>query len=361
MDIDKIIREQINNVMDTEQLDSLSAYADQLSNGLSENFTFNQILERTLEGKSIFNSEETIDSLKDLFFLEIKAALIVGVEIIVICIIIGLLNNLSGSFGEKSISEISTLVCTTVIIGLILTNFNDIYDLTLSSIKTITYTMEILLPILLGLLISMGKIASGTIMNPLLLTSITIFESIIKNFILPAIFLSTMLNLINGLTEKDYVNLLSKFIRNAALFATGIILTLMSGIVAIQGLVVKTSDNLILGMAKYSLDSFIPIVGGFTADTVELFMKCMGSIKNVVGVFGIITIILLILSPIIRILAVAMVYKITALLVEPVATKKLSKTITELGTSLITMGAILFFSSLLFIIFITSIINLGGS
>ena len=150
------------------------------------------------------------------------------------------------------------------------TNFNTVYEMTLDAVKTITYTMEILLPVLIALLISMGQVASGTIMSPLLLTSVTIFQAIIKNIILPAIFVSTVLSLINCLTEKDYVNQLSRFIRQVALFAAGLIMTLMSGIIAVQGLIAKTSDGLLIGTAKYSLDAFIPIVGGFTSDTICL-------------------------------------------------------------------------------------------
>ena len=253
------------------------------------------------------------------------------------------------------------MTCSIVIIGLAMANFNTIYQLTIDSMKTIAYTMDILLPILIAILISMGQVASGTIMSPLLLTAVTIFQTIIKNIVLPAVFISTVLSLINCLTEKDYVNQLSKFIRQLALFVTGIIMTLMSGIIAIQGLIAKTSDSLLIGTAKYSIDEFIPIVGGFTADTIELFIKCMGSIKNVVGLFGIILIVILILTPIIKILAISVIYKVTALLIEPIASKKLSNGIGDIGTSLVTMGAILFFASLLFIIFITSIINLGVS
>ena len=233
--------------------------------------------------------------------------------------------------------------------------------MTMDAVKTITYTMEILLPILIAILISMGQIASGTIMSPLLLTAVTIFQFIIKNVILPAIFLSTVFTLLNCLTEKDYVNQLAKFLRQAALFITGIVLTLMTGIIAIQGLIAKTSDSLIIGTAKYSLDAFIPIVGGFAADTAELFLKCMGSIKSVVGVFGILLILCLILTPIIKILVIALVYKVTALLIEPVASKKIAAGVADVGTCLIMMGSVLFFASLLFIIFITSIINLGGN
>ena len=291
MDFDEIIKEQMGNVIDQEDVDSLSDYASSLSGGISDNFTIDKILDATLSGKSIFDSEEIIESLKDLFFYEIKSALIVGIEILTICVVIGLLKNLSGSFGKRGVSDIASLTCSIVIIGLAMTNFNTVYEMTLDAVKTITYTMEILLPVLIALLISMGQVASGTIMSPLLLTSVTIFQAIIKNVILPAIFISTVLSLINCLTEKDYVNQLSRFIRQVALFAAGLIMTLMSGIIAIQGLIAKTSDSLLIGTAKYSLDAFIPIVGGFTSDTIELFLKCMGSIKNVVGLFGIILIV----------------------------------------------------------------------
>ena len=351
----------MKNLVDQEQTDSLSDYASQLSGGISDNFTLDKIVDATLNGESIFDSKEIIESLKELFLYELRAALIVGVEILTICIVIGLLKNLSASFGKKGVSDIAGLVCSIVIIGLAMTNFQTIFQMTIDAVNTITYTMEILLPVLIVILISMGQVTSGTIMSPLLLTAVTIFQTIIKTVVLPAIFLSTVLSLINCLTEKDYVNQLSRFIRQVALFITGIIMTLMSGIIAIQGLIAQTSDSLILGTAKYSLDAFIPIVGGFTADTVELFLKCMGSIKGVVGVFGILVIAALILTPIIKILAISAIYKVTALLIEPVASKKLAAGISDIGTSLIAMGAILFFASLLFIIFITSIISLGGS
>ncbi len=114
-----------------------------------------------------------------------------------------------------------------------------------------------------------------------------------------------------------------------------------------------------IGTAKYSIDEFIPIVGGFTADTIELFIKCMGSIKTSSVWHH--TDCDIDLDTIIKILAISVIYKVTALLIEPIASKKLSNGIGDIGTSLVTMGAILFFASLLFIIFITSIINLGVS
>lgn len=361
MNIRDVIEKQFEQVVDQDKFSSLSEYASQLTNGISDQFTLEKILYATLEGENIFSSSNIIDSFKQLFLYELKGAFFIGAEILGICIIIGLLDHLSGSFENKNVHEIANLVCCTTIIGLVMINFKDVYTMTLDAVETITYTMNLILPILLGILAGMGQITSSTILNPLLLSMITAFQNMIKLIIIPAIFFGAVFTLLNCLTEKNYVNQISKFLRQSALMITGLIITLMSGAISIQGLITKTSDGLLMDTAKYALDSFIPIVGGFTSDTVELFLSCMGSIKNIVGVFGIILIILFNLMPIFKIIAIALIYKITAFLIEPIANKKIAEGINEVGTALITLSAILFFSSLLFILFITSILKLGGS
>ena len=360
-DMKDTLKEQFNNIIDQEQTADLSAYASQLTDGLSDYFTLDEILNATLEGKSIFDNPEMIASLKDLFLYEVRSALFISVEILTICIIAGLLKNLAGSFETKGISDIAGFVCMISVVGVTMLHFGQVYELTLDALKTMTYTMELLLPILIGILIAMGQVTSGTIMSPLILSVITVFHNIIKNIILPAVFFSAVFTLLNCITEKDYVNQLAKLIRKAALYGTGLIVTILSGIINIQGLISQTSDGLIINTAKYSLDAFIPIVGGFTADTVELFLSCMGSIKSIVGLFGIFLIITLILIPILKTLAIAGIYKVTACVIEPVASKKIAEGVSDIGTVLITLTAILFFTSLLFVLFITSIMKLGGN
>ena len=88
--MEEIIKEQMDNIIDEQETTDLSEYASKLTSGLSDHFTLENILDATLEGKSIFDSPELIDSFKQLFFYEVKSALVIGIEILTICIIIGL-------------------------------------------------------------------------------------------------------------------------------------------------------------------------------------------------------------------------------------------------------------------------------
>ncbi len=364
MDYGQIVKEQLNNVVDQEQMegiDEIGRHASELSQGLSDQFSFGNIIDATLSGESIFDSGQLIDSLKDLLIYEVRSALIIGTEILVICIAIGLLNNLASSFGKKSVSEVSLLICTMIIVGISIKSFDTAYELCLDSVAIMVNTMEILTPVLIGVLIATGNLTSGTILSPVIIGAVTGTGILLKKIILPAMFAATILALINCLTEKNYVNKLSKLIRNLAVGLTGLILAIMSGIITVQGLITETSDGLIINTAKYSLNTFIPIVGGFTSDTVELFLKCMGSIKSIVGVFGILTLIMLILVPIIKILIIALIYKLTAAAAEPIAENKISDGLNDMGSCLVSMASIMFFAALLFIIFISIIIGTGNA
>ena len=150
------------------------------------------------------------------------------------------------------------------------------------------------------------------------------------------------------------------FLRKVAIFATGFIVTVFSGITAIQGIVTKSADGLLVNTARFSISNFVPIVGKFASDSVDMVLSCGALIKNSIGLLGIIIIICLLTGPVIKMIAIAVIYKITAVLAEPVATKQISSTLNEMGSSVITMTVILGLSALMFLIFLTIIISIGG-
>ena len=358
MDYGEIVREQLGNVIDEEQLEKLDEIRRNAS--IPDMFSLESIIDTTLDGRSIFENNDLIESLRELILYEIRAAMIIAAEILTICIVIGLLNSLAGSFGKKSVTEVSQLVCTMIIIGISIKSFDISYELCMSAVETMVNTMEILTPVLTGVLIATGNMTSGTVLSPVIIASVTATGILIKKVILPAMFGATILALINCLTEKNYVNKLSKLIRNFSLAITGIALAVMSGIISVQGLIAETSDGLLINTAKYSLNTFIPIVGGFTSDTVELFLKCMGSIKSITGIFGMLMLVMLIITPIIKILAVALIYKITAAAAEPVTESKISDGLSDMGSCLASVAAVIFFTALMFIIFISVIVGIGS-
>lgn len=358
MEYEKILKEHLNNI-DLEGLENLAS-SSQESFEIIDETDVDSIISNILAGNQLFDSEKIINNLFELFMMEIRTAIIFSCEILIVCIVIGLLDGLSGPFGNKTVSSLGTIICSFVIIALCIGTFYQTYESCNETIGVMANTMEVLLPIMIPLLISMGGISSGSIMSPVIISAVTGFSFIMKRFVIPLVFLSAIFILINSITEKDYIKKLSIFLRKAALFITGLTITVFSGITAIQGIITKSADGILINTARFSIDNFVPIIGGFAADSLEMVINCVGLIKNVVGILGIITILSFIIIPIVKILAIAVVYKLTAIAAEPITNKNISDSLNEIGTAAITMTVILAATALMFLVFITIIINIGG-
>lgn len=358
MDYETIIEEQLNS-MDLSELEGIMSDASR-QGGIFDDITISQIINNLLNGDAIFNSDDIIDNLFNLFMMEVKSSVFLGCEILTICIVIGLLTNFSNTFGNKTVSSLGTMVCSIVIIALCIGSFHQTYQYCQDTMNTMTSSMEILLPIMIPLLISMGGISSGSIMNPVIIGAITGFNFIMQHVILPLVFLSAIFVLINSITEKDYVKKLSSFLRKGSIFLTGLLITIFTGITAIQGIITKSADGILINTAKFSIDNFVPIVGGFAADSLEMVISCIGLIKNAIGIIGIIIILSMLIVPVIKLLSVAVIYKVIAIAAEPIATKNISDSLSEIGNAAITMTVVLATGGMMFLIFITIIMGMGG-
>lgn len=358
MEYEKIIEEQLK----TLDISEIERIIDENGTNyfMADDISLKGIIDDLLTGTPLFESDRIIDNLVELFFIEVKSALVVGCEVLLVCVMIGLLTSLSNSFGNKAVSSLGTMVCSLIIITLCIGSFYQTYESCCQTMDLMTKTMGILLPIMIPLLLSMGGLSSGSIMDPVIIGSVTGFNFIMQHIVLPLVFLSAIFILINSITETDYIKKLSVLLRRAGLFITGLTITIFSGITAIQGIVTKSADGILINTARFSIDNFVPIIGGFAADSLEMVISCIGLIKNAVGILGIIIILSLLVMPIIKLLAIAVIYKITAIAAEPIANKNISDSLNEIGTSAITMTVVLGAGAFMFLIFITIIMGMGG-
>lgn len=358
MSLESIVEEQLA-AMDMKNIEDLFELAS--SNGnIFGDISPGEITHSILKGDPIFNIQTIIGEISSHFMHEIYSSVILGVQLVLVCIIIGLLKNMADSFSEDTVSNLGVIVCSCCVMVLCLKSFMDIYLICSNAVDTMTVTMQALLPVLVPLLIAMGGFTSGGILNPFIVTAITIFNSILQRFIMPAIYVSCIFILVNSLSEKDYVKKLAMLIRGLAVSGMGLAVTLFSGLTIVQGLVTRTADGMLAKTAKYSVDNFVPIVGGFAADSLDLILSCTTIIKNGIGIFGLIIILTLLIIPMIKILAVALVFKVTAVIIEPIGNKTISDCVNEVGNTVITLAIILFLVAMMFVIFLSVIIGIGG-
>ncbi|MGI6752523.1 MAG: stage III sporulation protein AE [Anaerovoracaceae bacterium] len=352
---EEILEEQLKN-LDLTSLDKLMGIGNQL--GLPD-YSLVTMIKNMIDGEPLFNIEDVVYGLKDIFFSEIHSSFTLGVQILIICIIMGMLQNLTNSYGENTVSQIGAMICNCTVVALCLVNITDVYSLSGNTINQMAGVIQMLLPIMIPLLIAMGGPTTGALLSPVILAVIGLFGTIIQKIIMPCLFLACAFLLVNSLTRRDYVKKLALLMRNGAIFVVGLAVTLFSGLTALQGLGAKMADGILIKTARFSLDNFIPIIGGFASDSVEMVLSCAAIIKNAIGIVGLLAILSLLLIPLLKLMAIALIYKVAAVLIEPIGNQIISDCLNEVGNTVIIMGVVVLLSAILFLIFLTILISMG--
>ena len=98
------------------------------------------------------------------------------------------------------------------------------------------------------------------------------------------------------------------------------------------------------------MKSYIPILGGYLADGFNVIVASSVLIKNAVGACGLLTIFITILSPIISIIILSLLLKLTAAVLEPLSDGRISSFLVSVSKTLTMLMVILIGFSFMFLL-----------
>lgn len=312
---------------------------------------------KTGDGK--FSTSKVIKAIIAYLFKEVTATFKTMSILIIIAIICALLNNLNKSFSDDGLSSIAYFACFALIIVLVSKGFYDAVEVAKSAMNQTADFMSALIPVLMVLIASVGGFTEAAVMDPIIIASINISIRLYVGIIIPLIFMSFVLQFVNSLTNEFKLGKLTKLLNQIALWAQGILVTVFIGILTIRGITSKTIDQVTVKTAKYAIDNFVPIVGKAFSDAVSTVAGYSLLLKNALSGLGLIIILAIVIFPIIKLLIMALLYKLTAAIIEPISDSKLTDCISSVGDSLLLVMSCVISVSTMFFIMVAIIASAG--
>ncbi|MBQ9930979.1 MAG: hypothetical protein IJO79_01350, partial [Firmicutes bacterium] len=142
MDYENMINQQLA-AMDLSALDELAHLGRENPLGLTIGSPV-QVIRSLFQGELLLDPQNMMESLSAVFLQEIKGSLVFGAEILAVCILSGLLQNLHTNLEESAASRVAVLACSCTIIALSLSNFLSVYRICGTAVDQMTITMQIL-------------------------------------------------------------------------------------------------------------------------------------------------------------------------------------------------------------------------
>ncbi len=359
IDPEDIIMEQINR-LDTGDLQLIM---DSINSDLEDyipKIELKTLVQKLLRGEGIFSLNDLVRGSLRFLFREVIANWKLLGQIIVLSSIYAILSNLQNAFENDIVGKLAYSVCYLVIITLTIKSFMIAINIGKDTIDMMVTFMQALLPVLLAILLAMGGITSSAFFHPVLLGAIGFIATVVKSVVLPLIFFSTVLSIVNNFSSKIQITKLAALLKQMATMILGSILTAFVGVISIQGITSASVDGVTIRTAKFAVDKFIPIVGGFLSDAMDTVIGCSLLLKNAVGAVGLISVFLICLIPMTKILALIVIYKLCAAVIEPIAQSQLVDCLNQMSNALILLFATVSSIAIMFFITITIIVGTGN-
>lgn len=265
--------------------------------------------------------------------------------IIAIGVVSNLLNGIKSKFNEKSTSGLINLVCFLTVAILIINIVSNLTQTVGASVGSMVKQVNIIFPILLTLMIGLGANASAAAYKPIVAIISTYVTDFFNYFITPLFMLSFIFEIISNMSDSIKLDKFSAFISSLFKWSVGLIFTLFFAIFSLQGIAVGSFDSLSVRTTKYTIKSYVPVMGGYLSEGMDLILSSTLLIKNSVGLVGVLMIITTILSPLLEVVVFGLMLKLISAVLQPLGNDKISKflsstskSLTILTTSLIAIG-----------------------
>jgi stage III sporulation protein AE len=281
-------------------------------------------------------------------------------ELLLLAMALAILQNMQHAFESETVNQIAFSLCFLVVMGLVINSFRVTFLIARGALNEMTNFMYAIIPLLFSLIAAGGGVATTAIVHPILITSIGLMGGLMNELIFPLIMFAGVLGMVNFLVDGFQVNKLANFLKSVALSMMGLAMAIFIGMVTIRGFAGSIADSTALRTAKYVSNTFLPVVGGALSDTMEMAAGCSMVLKGGLGIFGLVLVILIIVFPLIKILAVAIVYQLTSAVVQPLGNNRLADALQTVGGTFLNLFAAVAVVGLMFFISLAILVGIAS-
>ena len=270
------------------------------------------------------------------------------------------LQSLQNAFESGTISKMAYAVVFMVLVIIALNSFHVVVTYAMDAISTMTSFIMALIPLLLALIAASGGLVSAAFFHPVILFLMNISGVFIQNIVMPLLFLATLLSVVSTLSDQYKVTQLANLLRNGSIALLGLFFTVFLGVISVQGASAAVTDGVTIRTAKFLTGNFIPIIGRMFTDATDTVLSASVILKNSVGIAGVAILLIIVAFPAMKILIVALIYKFSAAMLQPLGGGPIIKCLDIIGKNIIYVFAALAVVSLMFFLSITVIIAAGN-
>ncbi|EHL73649.1 stage III sporulation protein AE [Bacillus smithii] len=313
-----------------------------------------------LKGEKQFSIQAWFSAIVKFSIQEVlKSGKLLG-SLIVLTVLCALLQSLQNAFEQGTVSKVAYAVVFMVLIVIALNSFHIAIQYSKESIERMTHFSLAFIPLLLALIAASGGAVSAAFFHPVMIFLMNTSGLFIQNIVFPLLFLSVVVSMVSLFSKEYKATQLASLLRNWSIGLLGILMAVFLGVVSVQGTATAVTDGLAVRTAKFVTGNFVPVIGRMLTETADTVISASVLLKNTVGIAGMAIILIIAAFPAVKILLIALIYKVAAAVLQPIGAGPVITCLDIMSKSILYVFAALAIVSIMFFLCITIIVTAGN-
>lgn len=337
----------------------------EIDNSLKELFPdaqikFEDILSEILSGdlKHSFRLLGTFAKEQCVYLLQMEKKTLI--YIVMIAMIAAVMNQFTGILQNRQVAGIGFYIIYLMLIALTITAFDVVLSKVEAGILAVTGFMSVFCPVyFLAVAVAKGSVTSVAFYN-LMLFLIYGVELIIGKILLPVVRVYMMIRVLNFLTPEEMFEKFSELLALIVKWTLRTALACVIGVNLIQGMISPAIDTVRRSAVTKGAEA-IPGVGNLLGGMTEVAIGTAVLVKNGIGMAGALICIALCTLPLIQIAATELLYKMTAVMIQPVSDDRVIGCVEAVAEGCGLLLQMVFTVGLLFLLTIVIVAALTGN
>ncbi len=249
------------------------------------------------DGYTQLELSAVLETLLSLLQQNIAAPMGALLSILAVVVLSAMFGGLQGLADRSSLRQTYHTVSVLASTGLLLTSFGTLLRTVQAAVDNVNVFMLSFVPVYGVIVASGGSPTAAISYQTTLLAAAELFTQGIRVAVLPILLVSLALGCVGTVADGFCLNTFSSTFYKIVLWGLGLFCTVFSGVLSVQQMVAAAGDSVSIRAVKFSLASFVPVVGSVLSEAYSTVIGCAGLLRSTVGGFGVVSTLAIILPP----------------------------------------------------------------
>lgn len=241
--------------------------------------------------------KNVLDSLSELLKQQATDPLRAAGVLLGVVLLYALMNGMKETVKEETVSKVFGAICALTACAALIIPISGCIRSVSKAMDSTSVFMTSFVPVYAGVMLTAGQGVSAASYQTVVLFVAELISLAATKLIVPLMTVSLALGLTGSVTPDLKLGAAGGMINKVCGWLLGFTTTVFTGLLTLQGIVGAAADSLTGRAIRFSLNSFVPVVGSALSDAFYSVRGCLNLLKSTLGGFGILAVALIVLPP----------------------------------------------------------------